>query len=58
MKTEAKLWPVEGEQEFKEILPSGLVFWPDMTHIKAWPWFYPDKHSGKVSWRLKQNCGL
>ena len=31
MKTEAKLWPLGGEQGFKEIWPSDLVFdwtWP------------------------------
>ena len=29
MKTEAKLWPLEGEQDFKEIWPNYLVF--DLT---------------------------
>ena len=31
MKIEARLWPLEGEQGFKEIWPSDLVFdqtWP------------------------------
>ena len=31
MKIDAKLWPLEGEQNFKEIWPSDLVFkltWP------------------------------
>ena len=26
MKIEAKLWPLDGEQSFKEMRPSGLVF--------------------------------
>ena len=28
MEIEAKLWPLEGEQGFKEIRPSGLIFEP------------------------------
>ena len=49
MKTEAKLWPLEGEQGFKETLPSDLVtssFWPNMTHIPTWPRYHQDKRSG------------
>ena len=37
MKIKAKLWPLEGEQGFKEIWPSDLVF--DQT----WPMFEPDR---------------
>ena len=36
MKIEAKLWPLEGEQGFKGIRPSDLVF--DLT----WPIFRSD----------------
>ena len=58
MKTEAKLRSLEGEQGFKEIWPSDLVFEPDITLIQIWPRNYSDKYSGKVSWRLKQNCAI
>ena len=33
MKTEAKLWPLEGEQGFEEILPSALVFDPTCLFV-------------------------
>ena len=36
MKSEEKLWPGEGEQGFKEIQPSVLIFDP------TWPKFKPD----------------
>ena len=57
-KIEAKLWPVEGKQCFKEIWPSDLDFNPYMTQIQTWPRYYQVKHSGIVLWRLKQNCGF
>ena len=34
MKTEAKLWPLEGEQDFKEIWLSDLVFDPTSPFFK------------------------
>ena len=52
MKIEAKMWPLQGEQSFKEIRlwPSS---WPEMTYIRTWL-RYQVKHSGKVSWTLTQ----
>ena len=37
MKTEAKLWPLDGKQGFKEIWPKVLVFYP------KWPIFKLDR---------------
>ena len=57
MLTEAKLWPLEGEQGFKEIWPSDLVFdrtWPIFdfvldiikTNIPRYNTFYEMKGGG------------
>ena len=55
MKTEANLWPQEGEQGLQE---------SDLVSDPTWPTFQLDQDSikknifVKVLWRLKQNCGL
>ena len=54
----SKMWPVEGEQSFKEIWASDLKFLTQHDHIWTWPGYHHVKHSGKVSWRVKQKCSL
>ena len=44
-----KMWPLERTQGFYKILPSELVFDPDMTHFQTCPRFHQDKHSDQVS---------
>ena len=47
MKIEEKLWPQKGEQGFKEILPSDLVFDP------IWPKFKLDQDIIKTNILVK-----
>ena len=45
-KIEGKLCPREGEQGFKEIRPSDLVFLTNMTNIQTCPRLYQERYSG------------
>ena len=51
MKTEAKLWPLVGEQGFIEKWPSDLVFNP------KWPAFQPDQDIIKTNILIKFSKG-
>ena len=46
MKTEANLWPLEGEQGFEQIWPSDFL--SNMIHIQTWPRYHQDKNSDVV----------
>ena len=59
MTIEAKWWPLESTQVFKEIQPSDLVF--DHSDLVFYSYLNLRANIlvfGKVSLRLKQNCVL
>ena len=59
IKIEAKLWPLEGEQDFYSIWPSDPVFFnPTWPIFLTWPRYHQDKNSDRVSCKLNQNYGL